>query len=284
MDGILDRVGLSGLVELTRGRPEVVVGVVDGPVALEHPELADGRIRVLAMPNGCRDPGSASCRHGTFVTGILAARRGAAAPAIAPGCTYLVRPIFGERAVPDDPPTAAPRDLATAIVECVEAGARIINLSVALVGDRLGAAGELTEALRHTVRRGVLVFAAAGNRGVATGSSVTRHPWVVPVVGCTRDGEPMAGVSLTRAIGRQGLGAPGEGVTSLTPSGGSTVSAGSSFAAPLVTGAAALLWSLFPSASAAEIKSALSVAAAGRRSVVPPMLDARSAYEVLASR
>jgi hypothetical protein len=49
-----------------------------------------------------------------------------------------------------------------------------------------------------------------------------------------------------------------------------------------VTGTIALLWSEFPAATAAQIKLAISHASALRRAtVVPPLLDAVGAYEIL---
>lgn len=73
--------------------------------------------------------------HGIFVAGILCARRESAAPAICPGCTLLVRPVFREQ-----PPgeiglaVTTTEDLASAIVDTVDAGARIINLSASYLG------------------------------------------------------------------------------------------------------------------------------------------------------
>jgi subtilisin family serine protease len=88
--------------------------------------------------------------------------------------------------------------------------------------------------------------------------------------------------SLGRSIGIGGLGGPGEGVVSLGIDGQSVIFEGTSVATPFVTGAAALLWSLFPSASGAEIKAALLNAGIGsRRSVTPPLLNAWRAYETL---
>ena len=53
---------------------------------------------------------------------------------------------------------------------------------------------------------------------------------------------------------------------------------------PFVTGAAALLWSEFPSVTAAGIKLAMGGASTHRRaSVVPPLLDAEMAYRTLSS-
>jgi subtilisin family serine protease len=238
----LELVRLPRLMKLTRGRADIVVGLVDGPVALEHPDLVTRNIRTLGgIWGACRDTGSASCRHGTFVAGILAARRGARAPAIAPDCTLLVRPIFLETGAVEEQPSATPGELAEAIVDCVDAGARILNLSAALAGRSFGADRGLGEALGYTSRRGVLVVAAAGNQGAVAGSTIIRHPWVIPVVACDHAGWPLEQSNLGRSIGSRGLGAPGQGVASLAPEGDPAVSAGTSIAAPFVTGAAALL-------------------------------------------
>jgi len=92
----LDLVGLSPLMARTSGRPEILIGLIDGPVALDHPDLAAENIREVSgdLPAACADAGDAACTHGTFVAGILLARRGSPAPAICPGCSLLVRPIF----------------------------------------------------------------------------------------------------------------------------------------------------------------------------------------------
>ena len=36
---VLDLVNLNPLMELTSGRPEIVIGLVDGPVVIIHPDL-----------------------------------------------------------------------------------------------------------------------------------------------------------------------------------------------------------------------------------------------------
>jgi hypothetical protein len=166
----------------------------------------------------------------------------------------------------------------------VEIGARVINLSVALVQQSGSGDMELGRALDHTARKGVVVVAAAGNEGTLSSSLITRHPWVIPVVAYDLRGHLMPVSNLGGSIGRRGVGAAGEGVTSLRAAGGSLTLGGTSVATPFVTGAVALLWSCFPDASAAEIKLALSGALLGRHAIAPPLLDAESAYEALASR
>src|ERR1700758_4806725 len=94
----LELVTLSPLMARTAGRPEVAIGLIDGPVAKDHPNLESESIRELPAVNGgsCALSSSAACKHGTFVAGILVAKRSSAAPAICPGCTLLIRPIFSE--------------------------------------------------------------------------------------------------------------------------------------------------------------------------------------------
>jgi len=279
----LELVGLPGLMALTHGRSDVVVGLVDGPVALHHPDLAPGSIRTLAgTPSACCNQRSEACRHGTFVAGILAARRSSRAPSIAPGCTLLVRSVFSETGPVGELPSATPEQLAEAIVDCVDAGARILNLSAALTVGPIGAQRELGEALGYTIQREVLVVVAAGNQGIIGGSVITRHPWAIPVIAYARAGWPLAQSNLGRSMGSRGIGAPGEGVVSLAPEGEPVTSGGTSVAAPFVTGAIALLWSAFPGAAAVEIKYALLSSLKGRRrTVAPPLLDAWRAYEVM---
>jgi subtilisin family serine protease len=173
-------------------------------------------------------------------------------------------------------------ELGKGILDVVEAGARIINLSVALIQSTPGET-ELQQALDLTARNGIIVVAAAGNQGTLMSSPITRHPWVIPVVAYDLQARLLPISNLGRSIGRRGVGAPGERVTSLRAAGGSLIMAGTSVATPIVTGAIALLWSYFPDASAAEIKLAISGVSSRRSSIIPPLLDAESAFAEMAS-
>ena len=235
-------------------------------------------------PGGtCVRTDSVACRHGTFVAGILSARRNSLAPAICPDCTLLVRPIFAETtSVNGHMPSAKPMELAAAIVDCIEAGAGVLNLSVALSQPSATGQRELVEALDYAIQRGVIIVAAAGNQGTVGSSIITGHSWVIPVVAYNRQGRPMDQSNLGNSIGRRGLGAPGDDITSLGATGDPLTLSGTSFAAPFVTGAIALLWSAFPAVTAAELKFAVTQAyAPRRRTVVPPLLDAWAAYQIL---
>jgi subtilisin family serine protease len=281
----LDLVRLTPLIDRTSGSPEVTIGLIDGPVVMNHPELASQHIREIPGDGSgaCTQANSTACLHGTFVAGILSAKRGSAAPAICPNCTLLVRPIFAEtKATNGEMPSAMPEALAKAILDCIDADARVLNVSAALAQPSLKGERALEEALDRAARRGVIVIAAAGNQGTLGSTAITCHPWVIPVVGYDLQGKPMNHSNLGSSIGRRGLGAPGDRITSIGANGKPMTLGGTSAAAPFVTGAIALLWSEFPTATATEMKFAATQAyIPRRRTVVPPLLDAWAAYQVM---
>lgn len=285
--GPLDIVRLTALMDRTRGRPEIRVGLIDGPILLTHPDLAGQNIFEVPgnLSGTCASAKSVACLHGTFVAGMLVARRGSAAPAICPGCTLLVRPIFSETTSTNgDMPGATPEELGQAITDCTNAGARVLNLSAALVHSSAKGERQLEQALDYAASRDVISVAAAGNQGTLGSSVITRHPSVIPVAACDSGGRPLRESNLGSSIGRRGLMAPGEGIRSLGTNGEPQTLSGTSAAAPFVTGATALLWSEFPSARASQIKLAITLAGSvRRRTVAPPVLDAWAAYQFMNS-
>jgi subtilisin family serine protease len=281
----LDLVKLTPLMQRTSGRPEIRVALIDGPVALDHPDLAGRNVQEVTGKTtvACSRASSVACMHGTFVAGMLSAKRGSVAPAICPSCTLLVRPIFPEsNSSNGDMPNAKPEDVALAIIETVNNGARVINLSAALAQPAATGERALEEALSYAAGRNVIVVAAAGNEGTVGSSAITQHPWVIPVAGCDLQGRPTPESNMGNSIGRNGLMAPAREIISLGADGKAQTSGGTSAAAPFVTGTIALLWSEFPSASASAIKRAIHrKEGALRRTVVPPVLDAWAAYQAM---
>lgn len=283
----LDLISLKPVMGLSSGHAETTMALIDGPVATNHKDLSSTNIREIPgrLRGTCARADSAACMHGTFVAGILGANRTSDAPSIAPGCTLLVRPIFAESASGNrDMPSATPEELATAIIDCVDADAKVINLSAGLIQRSAKGQGKLEEALDYSARQGVVIVAAAGNQGSVGSSAITRHPWVIPVVACDLRGRPIGYSNFGNAIGRRGLSAPGDGIKSLGTGGESSTFGGTSAAAPFVTGTIALLMSIFPDAKAGEFKIAVTRRQVSHRStVVPPLLDAYAAYQTMAT-
>lgn len=284
--GPLDLVNLSGLMELSSGTPGVRIGIIDGPVATDHPDLEKENIHEIPgkLSGTCALASTAACMHGTFVAGVLFAKRGSRAPAICPNCTLLIRPIFAENTSGNGKmPSANSEELSEAIIDCVDAGARLINLSAALIVPSAKGSNEelgLKGALGYAAKRGAITVAATGNQGSIGSSLITSHPWVIPVAACDTQGRLITYSNIGISIGRRGLTAPGENITSLGAEGKLTELTGTSAAAPFVTGAIALLWSLFPNASPLELKIAFTGSHIRRRpTIVPKLMDAWAAYE-----
>jgi subtilisin family serine protease len=281
----LDLVGLIPLMNRTSGSPDVTIGLIDGPVAMNHPELANQHVREIPgnRSGTCTQANSTACLHGTFVAGMLSAKRETVAPAICPNCTLLVRPIFVETtAATGEMLSATPEELAQAILDCIDAGARVLNVSAAIARPSSKSERTLEEVLDHAARRGAIVVAAAGNQGALGSTAITRHPWVIPVAAYDLQGRPMGQSNLGSSIGRRGVGAPGHRITSLGTEGKPLTLGGTSAAAPFVTGTVALLWSEFPAASATDVKFGITRSRTLRRNtVVPPLLNAWAAYQTM---
>ena len=138
---------------------------------------------------------SIACMHGTFIAGMLCAKRGSSASAICPDCKLLLYPIFSEGGKEEALnsknnaglllPSTTPKELSNAIIETVDAGAKIINLSAGLSTSSLLAYKELEEAYDYAMRKGVIVVTALGNQGNIGGYlSILSHRWLIPVAAC----------------------------------------------------------------------------------------------------
>lgn len=281
---VLELVRLGSLMARTSGRPDVLVAVIDGPVLMEDPTLWGRKVQQLGRaPATCERADSPACMHGTRVVSLLAAKRNSGTPAICPDCTLMVRPIFSENgsASTKGVPHATSGQLAEAIVESVDGGAKVLNLSVSVTGPLFGQTA-LDEALIYAAAREVITVAAIGNEAVGWDSPLTRHPWVVPVTACDATGQPVDGSTGGSSVAKWGLRAPGQNIPSIDAAGKLSAVSGTSAAAPFVTGAAALLHSLFPRATGRTVKQALLGKRSGQRlSIVPPLLNAEAAYQSL---
>jgi hypothetical protein len=170
--------------------------------------------------------------------------------------------------------------IAEAVYGAIERGVQVINLS-------LGAdtpSGALERAIEQAYARGIVVVAAAGN----TPDSVTfpaSYPEVVAVGGATADGRRLA--SFTSRLTRVDLVAPAENVLTTSWDGqepGWDRRTGTSFAAPMVSAAAALVRSIAPDSSVEWVRQTLRETASpldppGQPGAGSGLLSARGAVE-----
>lgn len=225
-----------------------VIAIVDSGVDLEHPDLmsrflrdASGGLVGRDLVDGDGTPQDVN-GHGTMVAGIAAATAGndIGIAGVAPEARIM--PIR----VLDEEGGGRSSDVDEAIRWAVDNGADVVNLSIEsalpLPGGLLS--GAPTAAVDYAWGRGVAVVAAAGN----SGSPFTDYPASSPVllVGATNSQDRRASFSDTGR--RDAVMAPGVAIVSTwwctgCPDGPHTYGRadGTSFAAPHVSGAVAVL-------------------------------------------
>ena len=164
---------LISLMNITRGHPDIRIGVIDGPVDLNHPAFQGSRLRTVKDSQivECKNARDIACTHGTFITGILCAKRELPVSGICPDCEIILNPIFIKEVTNDKLnndigfPSATPKELSTAIIETIDAGAKIINLSLGLSTSSLRTYDELQHAYDYALQKGCIILVAAVNQG-----------------------------------------------------------------------------------------------------------------------
>jgi subtilisin family serine protease len=291
----LSLLALEPLMAVSKGSSKISIGLIDGPVDLYHPAFQESTINGIdgSQISTCKNATSIACRHGTFVTGILAAKRGVSAPGICPGCRVILRPIFTDDTLTNNKnrykdipfPTSTQDELSEAIKEVVDAGAKIINLSLGSSTSSLITNTRLEESYDYARKSGTIIVAAAGNQGVMGNTSHLNSQWIIPVAGCDEAGVLDQQSNFGASIAYRGVMAPSTNITSTVSGEGFAKMSGTSFAAPFVTGTIALLWSLFVNATPMQLVHAIRSRPSKKnhRSVVPPLLNVAAVWHLLNS-
>lgn len=154
--------------------------------------------------------------------------------------------------------------LVAAIETCADNGADVVNMS--LGGG--GASQTEANAMQNLYNQGVLLIAAAGNDGSAYSSTdALSYPASYNAVVSVAAVDSNKGLaSFSQKNSQVEIAAPGVNVLSTYPEGTGSQGnygnmSGTSMASPHVAGVAALVWSHFPSCSAAQIRGALNASA-----------------------
>jgi type VII secretion-associated serine protease mycosin len=246
----------------------VIVAVVDSGVDGSHPDLA-GQVLPgidLVSPGGGEGPDPVG--HGTTVAGLIAGRadddRGVVG--LAPDAKILPVRVLDDENRYDDAMIVA-----KGVRWAVDNGARVINLSLGGSGD----SPALAAALDYAFAKDVVVVACTGNLATSTSPKVwypAREPGVIAVAGLERSSENLWSGSIT---GHETvLTAPATSIYGAKPDGYWRVQ-GTSFAAPLVAAAAALVRARFPQLSAGDVVNRLLVTA---KDIGPTGRDDRFGY------
>ncbi len=208
--------------------PPVTVAILDSGICADHPDLTGRTAGVWDYIENDPVPQD-EFGHGCSVAGIISATadNGVGMAGIAPNVHILIFRVL------DAYGRGTYSDVAAAIVDAVNAGAQIVNLS-------LGGAnpsGVLEQAVRYADERGVLVVAAAGN----TGREGVLYPAAYESVVAVAAVDPNLQRSSFSTFGPEvDLLAPGRNILTTRLDGGYALMNGSSFGAANTVGVAAL--------------------------------------------
>lgn len=227
----------------------VTVAVLDSGVDAHHVDLEGQVLPGLDLVDNEGDGATDPVGHGTTVSAIIAGRSddNAGVVGIAPKAKILpVRVLDAENRYDDA------LVVAKGVRWAVDHGAKVLNLS--LGGS--GSSAALAAALDYAFAKDVVVIACTGNATASTTPESAgvwypaREPGVVAVTGMEREGGKLWSGSIT---GKETvITAPATHLLGARPDGYWKVQ-GTSFAAPMVAGTAALIRSRWPDMPAAEV-------------------------------
>jgi hypothetical protein len=242
------------------------VAVVDDLVDITHPDLAGHTAQL--------NPGLVLGPHGTMVASAAgAAFNGVGVFGIFPGAPIISVGL---------PLDITCGDAANGILAAAAAGAKVINLSFGSPSD----CASLFGTVQVAYARGSLVVAAAGNE-FAAGNPViypAAYPHVLSVASLNPDLSPSGFSSENTAVD---VAAPGVNIPLAIPTvfdvtdgvaDGITLASGTSFAAPIVAGAAAWLATVRPDLSNGQLSDVLRRSA---RDVATPGYDPATGFGII---
>lgn len=267
-DPLIDRQYHLGIIkafealDITQGDTNIVIGIIDTGFDVYHQDLAgsikynyadpingidddgDGytdNFRGWDMGNNDNNPSNPSSIHGTFVAGAACAMTGNGTGIAGVGGKTKFLPIK----IANDESGALTTGY-EGIVYAADHGCRIINCSWGSP-----AKSQLCDdVIKYAQSRGCLVVAAAGN----TGTDVKYYPasceGVISVCATNSADTKWNNSTFSHRID---VAAPGEGIYSTANGDKYQSSSGTSFASPIVAGAAALVWAARPKMNAVQI-------------------------------
>ncbi len=247
-DGVIDSGAPTGA--------GVTICVIDSGIQATHEDFQNVDL-IGGYPAGWNTD---NYGHGTHVAGTIAAMNNTlGVVGVTPGAVSLyILKVFG-----DNGSWTYSSTLIDALYKCRDAGAKIINMS--FEGANYSSIENAAFNQLYTTY-GILSVAAAGNGGGTAYAYPASYEAVISV-GAVDQNNVVA--SFSRSNDQVDLVAPGVSVYSTYKNNAYVTMSGTSMATPHVSGAAALVWSAFPTMSAAEVRAqlqntALDLGAAGR--------------------
>jgi subtilisin family serine protease len=229
--------------ETFRNGAGILVAVLDTGVDVDHPCLRGQTVAGYDFVNDMAYQKDLN-GHGTACASLIAGLGGENIAGAAPKAKILPVKVMDDQGKSDG------FSVAQGIVYAVQKGANIINLSLGTTSET----NLLDEALNYAMDHNCLVVAASGNEG-KEGENYPASLDGVLCVGAVDGGKWKA--SFSNYGPKVDLAAPGVLVAAAAPGAATVLMSGTSSAAPIVSGAAASLWSENPNWSAEAVAEKL---------------------------
>lgn len=240
----LDKIKINNAWKTTKGSSKIIVAVCDSGVQADHRELAGKVLKGWNFIDDNEDT-SPNTNHGTAVSGFIAASEvnNFGAYGVAPGITILPGKIV---TTSGGVPTSA---MLGCIRWAADQGAKVINVSMTGVDSNSSAS-----AARYANKKGAVVIWAAGNQNYFT--RWKDKPEIIAVAGTDIDNNRYYS-KVTSSDGKikyygsnrgdfVDIAAPGEDLFTIRVNESFSRGNGTSYSAPMVSGVAALIFSVNP--------------------------------------
>jgi len=226
---------------INTGSPNIVIAILDTGVDGTHPDLAPNMVPGWNIYDNNADSSDAQ-GHGTMVAGTAAAATNNSIGVASVAWNCRIMPVR----IADSSGYATVSDIASGLTWAANHGARVANISFNANGY-----STISSAASYFQSKGGVVAVAAGNNG--TSVTMADDPYML-AVGATDSSDLL--FSWSNRGNNLDLVAPGHVVTT-APGGIYAGADGTSFAAPIVAGAAALLFSANPGLTPAQVQNIL---------------------------
>ncbi|MEI8446722.1 S8 family serine peptidase [Mesorhizobium sp. CCNWLY176] len=229
---------------------DVIVGLIDTAINADHATFAKGQVEIVRLVD--EELPQSGRQHGTAVAALLVGAADSSTPGLMPGAKLIAVDTFQSAARQDD--RSDVYELIRAMDLLASRGAHVINMSLS------GPQNMLLERLVTEISdRNVVIVAAAGNKGPkADPAYPAAYPQVIAVTAVDRNKRVYRRAGRGKHID---LAAPGVEIWTAASVSGARLKTGTSFAAPFVTAAAALLRSSGQGMTSAQVHETLTKSA-----------------------
>ncbi len=230
---------------VTRGNDDIVVAVIDTGVQTDHPDLTGRLVEGFNAINPGSPPKD-DVGHGTHVAGIIAATVNNAEGVAGMTWHTKIMPVK----VLDSSGVGSAYSVAEGIIWATDHGADVINLSLG----NYAQAEFLHDAVRYAYERGVVLVAASGNDNTSQPGYPAAYPEVLAVAATDSFSNRASYSNYGDYID---VAAPGTNIPSTFTGSQYTSLSGTSMASPHVAALAALVRSVNPGLTPAEVMDLL---------------------------